>query len=191
MTCIAGVVGDDGRVYIGGDSARVAGWSITPRADAKVFRRGEWVFGFTSSFRMGQLIRYSLKLPEPPKRDLDRFMATAFVDALRACLKAGGFAEVEHNVESGGTFLVGLRGRLYMVDHDFQAGRSARGFDAVGCGRDEARGALYALHKLKALSPRARVRLALEATAEQNGGVCPPFVVIATQPAAEPEGRSA
>jgi len=65
MTCIVGIQ-HDGRVYIGGDSAGVAGYSITSRADAKVFTVGPYVMGFTSSFRMGQLLRYGLKAPKPP-----------------------------------------------------------------------------------------------------------------------------
>jgi hypothetical protein len=83
MTAIVGLV-DAGSVYIGGDSAGVAGMSMTVRADAKVFRKKRYLFGFTTSFRMGQLIRYSLKVPKV-KGNLDAFMATTFVDALRDC----------------------------------------------------------------------------------------------------------
>jgi hypothetical protein len=181
MTCIAGVVGDDKQVYIGGDSAGAAGWTITTRADAKVFRRGAYVFGFTSSFRMGQLIRYSLELPDPPARGIDRFMATTFVDKLRQALKDGGFAKTENGVETGGTFLVGVLGRLYRVESDFQVGESRDGFDAVGCGQQEALGALYVLQRIgSALTPRKRLLLALQATAHQNGGVAPPFRTAAS-----------
>ena len=61
MTCIVGLV-HEGVVYIGGDSAGVGGMSLTVRADEKVFQNGEFLMGFTTSFRMGQLLRYSLKL---------------------------------------------------------------------------------------------------------------------------------
>lgn len=187
MTCIAGVVGDDGRVYIGGDSAGVSGWSIRTRADAKVFKRGEWVFGFTESFRMGQLIRYQLTLPKPPERprEMDRWLATTFIDALRQTFKDGGYAIAKNEQEFGGTFLVGLRGRLYYVGSDYQVGECLHGFDAVGCGQDEARGALYALGQVSGtrglcapIHPRKRVLMALGATAAQNGGVCAPFKVV-------------
>ena len=53
-------------MYIGGDRAGVAGLSLTVRADEKVFQNGEFLMGFTTSFRMGQLLRYSLKPPPPP-----------------------------------------------------------------------------------------------------------------------------
>ena len=50
MTCIVGVA-HKGAVYIGGDSAAVAGWALTCRADHKVFKNGDFVMGFTTSFR--------------------------------------------------------------------------------------------------------------------------------------------
>ena len=42
MTCIVGLV-EKGNVYIGGDSAGVGGYSLTVRADRKVFRNGDFV----------------------------------------------------------------------------------------------------------------------------------------------------
>lgn len=48
MTCIAGLVQGD-RVLIAGDSAGVNGWSLTVRADQKVWASDGWVFGFTTS----------------------------------------------------------------------------------------------------------------------------------------------
>ena len=77
------------------------------------------MFGFTTSFRMGQLIRYALEPPEP-EGELDRFMSTAFVDAVRACLKDGGWARRDNEREEGGTFLVGVQGRLFAVHDDYQ-----------------------------------------------------------------------
>jgi hypothetical protein len=74
MTAIVGLVHKES-VTIGGDSAGVSGLSLSVRADAKVFRKGRYLFGFTTSYRMGQLIRYSLQPPKP-KGDLDAFMAT-------------------------------------------------------------------------------------------------------------------
>jgi len=66
MTAIAGVV-QDGEVWIGGDSAGVAGLALTVRADAKVFRLGEMVIGCAWSCRGRQILRYHVT-PERPKR---------------------------------------------------------------------------------------------------------------------------
>lgn len=133
MTAIVGLA-QSGAVYIGGDSAGVSGTSLTVRADTKVFRKSRYLFGFTTSFRMGQLIRYSLTLPKPAG-DLDAFMATTFIDAVRDCLKGGGWAAKENDREEGGTFLVGVRGQLFAVYDDYQVAKAADGFAAVGCRR--------------------------------------------------------
>lgn len=177
MTCIVGIQ-HNGRVLIGGDSAGVAGLSIQVRADAKVFRNSGYIMGFTSSFRMGQLLRYAFKPPRP-EGDLDAFMATTFVDGVRAALREGGWLSTSNEQESGGTFLVGIRGVLYAIESDFQIARTVNGYTAVGCGEDIALGALYATRDVS--SPRRRITLALEAAAEHSAGVTAPFVVEATR----------
>ena len=174
MTCIVGIM-DKGKVIIGGDSAGVSGYDLTVRADEKVFVNGEFIFGFTSSFRMGQLLRYRFKPPfHRPDVSIDEYMATDFVDSIRKCLKDGGFAKVENGEESGGTFLVGYRGQLFRIDSDYQVGKPLNGFDAVGCGELIARGALYATIDRP---PNERLRIALEAAEEFSAGVRRPFVI--------------
>ena len=175
MTAIVGLV-DRGNVYVGGDSAGVAGWSLTVRADSKVFTNGPYVMGFTSSFRMGQLLRWSLKAPRP-KGDLEKFMATTFVDAVRETLKTGGWLKQDSNRDEGGTFLVGVAGRLFMVADDFQVGEAVDGYAAAGCGHELALGALHATTSL-GLQPKKRVRLALKAAERYSAGVRGPFTVM-------------
>lgn len=172
MTCIVGIV-EAGKVYIGGDSAGVAGYSLTVRADRKVFRNGDFVMGFTSSFRMGQLLAHAFT---PPKRHLDvdvyKFMVTDFVNSVRDCLKTGGYAEKHNEAERAGTFLVGYAGRLFKVDSDYQVGEPADPFEACGCGEAVALGALYANPAGK---PQDRLKIALEAAERFSAGVRGPF----------------
>ncbi len=54
MTCIAAVA-HEGNVWMGADSAGVSGLALAVRRDPKIYRVGDFLFGFTSSFRMGQL----------------------------------------------------------------------------------------------------------------------------------------
>ncbi|GAA5196193.1 hypothetical protein GCM10023322_64560 [Rugosimonospora acidiphila] len=175
MTAIVGLV-HQGAVFIGGDSAGVSDWNLAVRADAKVFRKDMYLFGFTTSFRMGQLIRYSLQLPDP-EGDLVGFMATRFVDALRDCLKSGGWAKKENDREEGGTFLVGVRGRLFAVYDDYQLSMPADGFAAVGCGDQVALGALYATADT-GMKPRKRIKVALSAAERFSAAVRSPFVCM-------------
>ncbi len=174
MTCIVGLVTKQ-RVYIGADSASVHGWTRRETRLRKVFRRGPFLIGYTTSFRMGQLLEHQLRVAPQPKNVNDMsYLVTYFIENVRQLLKERGFAKVESNNESGGQFLLAYRGHLYSVDSDFQVGEMADGFDAIGGGADFALGALQAT---KSLAPRTRVRRALEVASHFNMGVCPPFVL--------------
>lgn len=175
MTAIVGLV-HGGAVHIGGDSAGVSGWSLTVRADAKVFTNGPYVMGFTTSFRMGQLLRYALKAPEPDG-DLEAFMATTFVDAARDALKAGGWAKKDSEREEGGIFLVGVQGRLFCIESDYQVAEAVDGYAAIGCGEEIALGVLYATTRSR-MAPQKRIRLALEAAERFSAGVRGPFAYV-------------
>lgn len=175
MTCIVGLV-HAGAVTIGGDSAAVDGLDLRVRADAKVFRTGAFICGFTSSFRMGQLLRYALTPPDhDPRIAVHQFMATTFVDAVRTCLKAGGYAEMTNGAEQGGSFLVGYRGQLFEIASDYQVGQPLDGFAAIGCAGQVALGALFATRGND--DPAARVQIALEAAERFSTGVRAPFVI--------------
>ena len=101
ITCIVRLE-FDGKVWIGADSAGVAGYSLVIRADEKVFIKNDFIFGFTDSFRMGQLLRYRFEPPKHhPDDDLMEFMSTDFIDAVRKCFKDYGFAEKKDEVERG------------------------------------------------------------------------------------------
>jgi len=181
MTVIAGLCAD-GRVHMGGDSAGLAGWTLSLRADAKVFHLGPHVVvGFTDSFRMGDLIRYRMDDIKPPddseRNQMHRWMVVEFIERLRAVLSEGGFRHKEHEVERGGEFLVAVRGQLFHVGGDFQVGMLRDGFHAVGCGADFARGSLAT----SSGDPVARVRTALEVAERMSGGVRGPFVIESTE----------
>lgn len=179
MTCIAGFI-EDGKAWIGGDSAGVAGLDLIVRADEKVFRNDVYVMGFTTSFRMGQLLRYAFTPPAPPEVGcLERFMVTTFIDALRQCLIEGGFASKHSGQEEGGTFIVGYRDRLWTIDEDYQVGRSLDGIVAVGCGKQIALGALYATQGFS-IQPKNRLSLALSTAERYSGGVRAPFTILHT-----------
>src|SRR5262245_4836166 len=107
MTCIVAIE-HAGKVYIGGDSAGSnERFHLTVRADEKVFRNGDFFMGFTSSFRMGQILRYRFTPPAHPKGTPNvEYMNTLLVDAARECLKEYGFAKQSSGEESGGTFIV-------------------------------------------------------------------------------------
>lgn len=173
MTCIVGLE-HDGSVTIGADSAAVDETRITARLDPKVFRVGPYLIGFTDSFRMGQLLRFSLEVPEQSSSVSDfEHLCTVFVDATRLCLRDGGFARDDHGEESGGVCLIGYRGGLYCLDSDFHVGRSILGYESIGCGSDFALGSLAT----STGSSRGRVLKSLEVATLHSTGVCPPHII--------------
>ena len=175
-TCIVGLE-SDGNVYIGGDSAGVAGYARSVRVDEKVFIKGRMIFGFTSSFRMGQILRYSFDPPEQTIKQEDyAYLCGSWVDALVKCLKDKGYAKVNNNEVTGGIFLLGFNGALYRVESDFQVGRRTDSYDACGCGEQFALGALAVLEE-KHIGPEEKVRRALEIAERFSAGVKGPFVI--------------
>ncbi len=177
MTCIVGWV-ENNKVTIGGDSAASKGYDIQIRIAPKVFIKDSMIFGFTTSFRMGQLIQYSLKIPEQSQKIGDyEYLCSTFIDALIKCLEKGKFAKVDNNVIKGGTFLLGYKGNLYCISRDFQVGKSSKNFDVCGCGEDFALGALEATKNIK-MSPSIRIRKVLEITAEFSSAVAAPFNIL-------------
>lgn len=174
MTCIVGLV-HRGTVYIGGDSASVQGWTSRITRLPKVFRRGPFLIGYTTSFRMGQLLQFGLEpRVQAAGEDDMRFMVTEVAERVRLLLKERGVAKVESNAETGGQFLVGYRGRLFSMQQDFQVNEMADGYDAVGSGAEYALGAMRALSKSP---PIPRLKRALEISAHFNMGVSGPFFV--------------
>jgi ATP-dependent protease HslVU (ClpYQ) peptidase subunit len=174
MTCIVGVA-SKGRVHIGGDSCGISGLDKVIRKDKKVFYNGEFVFGFSSSFRMGQILQYDFDPPEVEYDDLMVYMVKTFIPSLRAVFKEGAYTSIESSQEHGGSFLVGGRGRLFNIQRDFQVGENLCGYMAIGCGEAYALGSLHTTDMDKTLKPEWRIEQALSAAANFSGGVSEPF----------------
>lgn len=181
MTCIVGFV-NKGKVYIGGDSAGVSGLDYSIREDQKVFKKDNMIFGFTSSFRMGQILRYSFDIPEhSQKKDEFDYLCTVFIDALIKCFKEKGYARTKHEEVEGGTFLIGYKGKLYKIEEDFQVSQVQRLFDACGCGYAYALGAMKTMTRnshIEPINPIEVITNALSVSEAFSAGVKAPFNVV-------------
>lgn len=167
---------ENGKVYIGCDSAEVCGDEIEIRKDPKVFKNGDFLIGYTSSFRMGQILRYRFVPPPLTSQDLFGYMCCDFVPAVIDALKENGYAKVENNEIIGGFFLVGIRGRLFQVESDFQISESTRDFMAIGSGAPYALGVMHCSE----LRPEIRIEKALGAAVEFSTCVRKPFLICKT-----------
>ncbi len=186
MTCIAGITLPNGEVWIGGDSAGTNSHSQqTIYANEKVFlvrndSGDEFLLGCGSSFRMIDLLKHMLHLPRYDGGDIHRYMVVEFVEAVRTCLKDGGFAKKEDEKEEGGYFLVGFQGRLFEIASDYHIAEATCGYNAIGTADDLALGVLFATQEND--DPEARLTLALRAAAYHNSDVRGPFVIQRLSP---------
>ncbi len=172
MTCGIGIV-DTESVWLAADSAAscLSSGEIYTLKTAKVFQRGPYGFAYTTSYRLGQILRYETELPEPPDVDLERFMATEFVRVIRRSFEDAGFVG---GLGEHGSILVGVRGALFAIGAELQVGWPATPYAAVGCGRHIAYGALYALEG-SGKPARERALVALRAAQKFSPAVREPF----------------
>ena len=177
MTCIVGYE-CDGKVFMGGDSASTGGTNQRISKSDKVFTRGKFLIGYTSSFRMGQVLRFQLNVPHQSEDQEDyEYMCTTFVNSVIQLFKSSHF--IKDDANEGGTFLVGYKNKLYIVDNDFQVNISEDPFESCGSGSDIAMGAMKILHETcNGLSPAKKITMALEAASRYNAAVRPPFIII-------------
>lgn len=181
MTCIIGMVGANGKAYVGADSCASTEDINIIRNDRKAFRNGEFIIACCGSFRMAQLLHFKFEPPKIPKtKDLYAYMCTDFIDAARRCFKENGFTKVNDNRESGGCFIVGIRGHVYDVMEDFQVSEPAGKFTSNGCGYQYAFGSLQTMEDLQVdKTVEEKILIALEAAAKYSPFVREPFITLA------------
>lgn len=182
MTCIVGIV-DDGEVYIGGDSRGSTPYNYVTRKTPKVFKIGEFIFGYTSSFRMGQIIQRHFCPPEETKNmDEDDYIYNNVIEHLIKILKDKGYARIEANEVSGGTFLMGFRGRLFEISSDFQIGENIESYHAVGSGGITARSSLWTIEQLNnKMNVEDKIKLAITAASKHIHSVDDNIHIVSTK----------
>lgn len=165
MTCVVGVKHNN-KVYMASDLLGSNKHTKALRKDGKVFVKNNILFGGTSSYRMIQLLQYSLVIPEHlSTQSVDEYLRTSFIDAIRDLFKKNGYASIDNNEETGGTFLIGYRGRLFTVFSDYQVAENDSDYSSVGSGSDIALGAMFATEDLP---PADRLTIAITAASEFN-----------------------
>jgi ATP-dependent protease HslVU (ClpYQ) peptidase subunit len=174
MTCIIGLKEND-NVWIGADKSSVSGYLMQSTKLDKVFRKGEYVIGYTSSFRMGQLLQYVINLPEPPEKVDVGFMVLEFVETIRKGFKEYGYSTIDNNEESGGTFIVGVKNQLFEVDNDYQVNYSDNNYLACGAGVYYA---LASMEALKGLAPEKRIAESMRIAGKFSTSVLPEHTII-------------
>jgi len=177
MTCIVGLV-HNGVTYMGCDSLVSNGHSRDIRNDKKMFKPDKRsIIGFTSSYRMGQLLMYEDKLFDNYSDLSHKYMVKNFIPKVIQLFDDGKF---DSNGNRGGVFLIAHSKQLYRVDTDYQVIESKRNYNSCGSGEEFALGSLYSTENSDLL-PHERIVKALEAAEEFSVGVQRPFYIMNTE----------
>lgn len=182
MTIIAACVDQDGNIWMGSDTVSVhRGMNVKRAAEPKVFRLGEMLIGSSGTVHCGQIVEHLIELPPIPAEDnLMPWMVEEFAAPLRVAMKTHGGECKNRNGddEMDGRLLIGLRGKLFEVDVGYGIYTHAACFAAIGCADQEAlAGMLTALKIHPDMHARAVVQLGLEAAAELDINIRPPFEI--------------
>ncbi|MGV2988432.1 hypothetical protein ACE1OE_12365 [Vibrio sp. E150_011] len=164
MTCIVAVVNDDGDMFMGSDSLSSGEKKCRVVTNRKVFKSGEFLIGYTTSWRMGQLLEFSFNIPplDPETQDIMAYMVNKFVPAVIDLFIKGNFGNQEHTVKVGGSFLVIVRSIIFEIQDDFSVLQIHSNYASVGSGAEVAMGALAALNQDREHSTYATCVAALE-----------------------------
>lgn len=184
MTCIIAKV-QDGRVHMIGDCMGSNGfvkniYTKTP----KVFSVGDFIIGYTTSFRMGQILQYSWT---PPVRlvndqDDDKYLYKSVVDSVKKCFEDNGFGHKSSEEFEAGVFLIGWQGRLFEMQSNMSL-MEVEDFASVGCGSYHAVAAMKTMKHLNQLNekPLEFLEVALEITANSVEGVSTNYTYVYEQ----------
>jgi hypothetical protein len=145
MTIVVAVKDEkEGVIYLAADTAGSNGWNTTNLANKKIFEANNIYYGFTTSYRMGQILQYhSEEITRGDEESVVSYLASKLIPMWRRVLKDNGYTTVNNNEESAGTFIVVVGGSIFTVHNDFSFNIDKDDYVAVGCGAVFAKGSLY------------------------------------------------
>ena len=158
MTCIVAIADGD-NVYMASERGLSDDDVITAMSVPKIRQNDKYLIGYADSPGTGQLLHW-MALPTPPRANIDKFMRTTWVTAVRKALNDSG-VDLKDNAHA--SFLVGVSGKLFFVDTvDWQVSECE--YMSIGSGSSIALGSLYTTASWK--SPEKRAYTAVSAAIE-------------------------
>lgn len=184
MTLIVGII-DDGIVYMAGDSSLSDGRTIRPAADPKVFRFNELIIGTSGSCIIPDIIdTMDPQIFWAGKNINPRVAVFDFVLAVKAELEKRGLMfshEGQAAMPDFSNMLIGYRGRLFTVQHDFSLVEYAQQYAVIGANEEIAIGVLISLLEHAEPKPPTEIlTTTLEIVSRVSPNIIPPFHVIST-----------
>lgn len=181
MTIIAACVDQDGNTWMGSDCISLhRNVDVKISSRSKVFHLGEMLIGGSGSTRAGQIVEHGITAGEiPADADPYTWLVGTFVPVLRAAMKElGGEHAKDGTVLMDSRLLIGLRGSLFEIDIGYGVIHHRSCYATIGCADKEAEAAMLTALKINpGMHARAVVQFGLEAAAELDINIRPPFEI--------------
>ncbi len=178
MTCIVAIA-KDGVVYMGGDRLISAG-QTTYIGGPKIYfvknnGKRDFLFGDAGAVRAGNLLKSIAFEMEECYDDPVLTLVNQVVTAIREIINENGAVQhFDDGTDAYNNLLIGYRGRLFHVDSALGVTEPIDGYFATGSGGDFALGSLATTNEMD-ISPKDRLRMALEASEKHHCYVSRPF----------------
>lgn len=169
-------MGADGASTSGDRGARVSSRS-------KVHQLGEFLIGTSGTLMIGQVLELRFDPPAIDNDEVYAYMVKRFAPALRELIKGyGGEIKTQSgNEEMDGRVIVGVRGRIFVVDTGYGVLEMGTSFCAIGCADQEALAAMFTAKRINPNFTAAEiVGYGLAAAEEFDLAIRGPFTILST-----------
>lgn len=179
MTCICALVKNN-HVWMAGDLCGSNGFTKKVYPDTKVFMNGDFILGYTSSFRLGQILQYNWSQPARLEGLTDReYLQLDVIESFRECFNRFGYGVKDGLEDVGGNFLIGYKGCIYEMQPNFSVLKH-EDFASVGSGGDFADASLAILTEDEDFDPYYVLQKAISVAARFTTSVSEECTIVTT-----------
>lgn len=148
MTCIIGFVDKSKRkMIIAGDRLGSNGYTGEVINKPKIFKKKKVLFGYTTSFRFGQILEHHLKIPKDKRKIPYEYIVKDLLPCIREVLETHKYSSKDDAGKSG-TAIIMYKGFVYTLQDDWSVLEYLNNV-SVGSGSEVASGAMLALRNSK------------------------------------------
>lgn len=156
MTCIVAYIDGNGVGHMAADSAGtdVGQHTRSENVHPKIFKNGDFLIGYTTSFRMGQILQYGFSPPaHPEKMDDYAYIVTEVVPAIRNAFVEGHYKK--EDALTGGSFILIYKKKLFTIQDDYAVFETPSNFSSVGSGGTQAIAAFEAMKQYNLIDKKS------------------------------------
>lgn len=148
MTTLVGLQSDEWCIIASDSKTSFSNFGTDGSPIPKIAINKQYIIAGAGMVRGSNLAHLAFNPPAPPKQNLDKFMVTKFIPALRKCFMQHGYDMKESSdvAQHDSEFIVAVNGTIYQIDPSYSIERLGSKYYVNGSGYQLAIGALEALN---------------------------------------------